>query len=157
MIFSRNSTLLILLYCAYVYCDNLRQIVYVSSAGFPNDSVLRNILRQSEINNESQDITGILLHQEGNFAQFLEGPSEKIERLYAKIERDIRHRHVIKIVDREIEQRSFPGWAMRYRNLDVLTGSDEVFEPPFMDSFTKTLLTSLTNTMTRQYTVSVHD
>ena len=98
------------------------------------------------------------MHQEGNFAQFLEGPSEKIERLYAKIERDIRHRHVIKIVDREIEQRSFPGWAMRYRNLDVLAvdaGSDEAFEPPFMDSFTKTLLTSLTNTMTRQYSASL--
>lgn len=50
--------------------------------------------------------------------QALEEPEDAVRRLFAEIALDARHRWTRVLLERQIEQRQFPGWAMSFRNLD---------------------------------------
>lgn len=54
----------------------------------------------------------MLMYADGCFFQVIEGPAEKVELLFEKIARDDRHSGIIRVIDEEIEQRSFPDWSM---------------------------------------------
>jgi hypothetical protein len=81
---------------------------------------LHDILKISYENNKDKNITGILLYRGGNFLQVLEGEQEVVEALYEKIKKDPRHRDVMTVSKRQIEQREFNGWEMGFVNLDTL-------------------------------------
>lgn len=93
-------------------------VVYVSSAveRFAQDE-LDEILEASRRNNRRDGITGMLLYADGNFMQAVEGPEEAIERLFARLELDPRHRDVIVIGRFPITEREFGQWAMGFRRL----------------------------------------
>jgi hypothetical protein len=67
--------------------------------------------------NSQLDVTGVLLHSEGNFFQVLEGDAEVIESLYAKIGRDKRHKNVVLIIREPIVSRSFADWSMGFASV----------------------------------------
>ena len=68
------------------------QLGYASAATVEfSDDDLRELLAKSRSNNMAAGITGMLLYHEGSFLQVLEGPSEAVEHLYARIRRDKRH------------------------------------------------------------------
>ena len=69
-------------------------LVYISSAilGLSQKQIL-NIVKESKKNNERFDISGILLYNNGNFMQLIEGERAEVERLYEKIRHD-RHPHL---------------------------------------------------------------
>ena len=71
--------------------------------------------------NGAHGISGLLLYQAGYFLQALEGDPAEVEGLYARIERDSRHRKVTKIYDQEVDERSFADWNMGFH---VVTGED---------------------------------
>lgn len=91
----------------------LVQVIYVSStAGELHADELQSLLLHSRRNNARDGITGMLLYAEGSILQVLEGPADAVDRTYEKIERDDRHRGLIRLVRREISEREFGDWSM---------------------------------------------
>ena len=96
-------------------------IVYYSSAVklFEEADVLA-IFKQSHDFNDKYQISGVLLYIKGSILQVIEGEKEPLEALFKRIEKDPRHKHVIKVLNRPIQQRLFKEWAMGY---DILSHS----------------------------------
>ena len=93
-------------------------LVYASSAVDDfSASDLVALLRQCCEKNVQLDISGMLLYKDGNFMQVLEGPDEAVGRLIQTIDADRRHKGIIRLEERQIEERQFSGWAMAFHNL----------------------------------------
>ncbi len=91
----------------------LRSIVYVSTASRPLDSDnLEKLLAEARRLNRQNDITGVLLHSEGNFMQCFEGPEEAVQSTYLRILASSRHKALIELMNDPVQQRSFSGWEM---------------------------------------------
>lgn len=81
------------------------------------------------MNNPSKDITGVLLHSDDYFIQYLEGDKDIIK-LYDQIKGDARHKNVVLLSYGPLKERVFPSWHMGYKNLpkeriDFLTAGNE--------------------------------
>lgn len=63
-----------------------------------------------KFNNEN-NITGVLLYNEGFFLQVLEGEKDILERLIDRILRDSRHKEMLIILDESIEKRIFKKYS----------------------------------------------
>ena len=98
----------------------LHQIVYVSTATAtvltPED--LRALLTGSHERNSRAGITGLLLYQNGQFMQVLEGEELAVKTLFGKISRDHRHHGIIPLLQEPVAERQFPNSAMAFRDLD---------------------------------------
>lgn len=120
-------------------------IVYSSVAARPfDDAELTALLRQSRAANDTNDITGMLLHRNGYFLQLLEGPDTAVRDKMRTIKGDPRHHDVRMLIEEHITERAFPDWSMgfpseadldpadvpgyRTRFDDVLRDDDEVTE-----------------------------
>ena len=110
--------------------EQLVAAVYVSSATKPmqQDEIL-DLLRVARLNNEKQEITGMLLYREGNFLQVLEGPSAAVDELIQKIKRDPRHKDVILMSRKRIEERQFADWRMAFRNMSKESMTEAGYSP----------------------------
>ena len=94
----------------------MRQIVYISTAASdvgPSD--LREILATSQANNRRDGITGLLYSDGKRFLQAIEGADPQLTRRLHRIREDRRHRAIVILSDRAIEQREFGSWAMADR------------------------------------------
>src|SRR5579875_1856403 len=112
---------------------NQVSVVYVSSGvrRFQPEEILE-ILRTSRRNNEKRNITGMLLYKDGNFLQVLEGPEQAITQLLQTIETDPRHRGMIQLTKKPIEERQFANWSMAFKDLDRLSAEDAAAYSPFL-------------------------
>jgi len=97
----------------------LHKLIYTSSRR-PNcdASEIENILASCRRNNPSKNITGVLLHSDHRFIQYLEGDKEEIMSLFEAIKKDDRHGGVNLRYYTPIEERIFPSWHMGYKNVD---------------------------------------
>jgi len=109
--------------------NSLYRLVYYSSN-------VDEILAKSRVNNLRDEITGALLFNAGCFAQVLEGPLERVEAAFERIQQDERHGEVSLLAVDPISHRYFPNWAMGFigtsetnakRFADV--GSSSGFDP----------------------------
>ncbi len=117
----------------------MTSITYASSATQPfSDEDLKALLIKARDNNSKLGITGLLLYKDGNFMQTVEGPEDAVRELYKKINADPRHTHILKLLEYEITERSFPTWEMGFRNLNDV-GAKEI---PGYSEFLNTGLTS---------------
>lgn len=106
--------------------SSIYTLAYASSSTYlmSNDD-LEVLLSQSRKKNVESDITGILLYQDGNFLQLLEGPEKAVNDTYARIDRDRRHKGLIPLLRRSFPNRSFAGWSMGYiRNTEKKLAPD---------------------------------
>ena len=95
--------------------------LYVSSATQPfSKAELVDLLELSRLNNKKLGLTGMLLYKDGNFMQVLEGEESVIQPLMNSIERDPRHRGILRLLKGETEHRQFPDWAMGFRDLSSM-------------------------------------
>lgn len=62
--------------------------------------------------NAALGITGFLICARSWFAQVIEGPADSIDRLYAAIARDPRHRDIRLLEQGPADRRLFPDWHM---------------------------------------------
>ena len=93
-------------------------LVYISSAvQLFSPAALLALLEQSRVNNARVEVTGMLLYKEGSFIQLIEGEECAVEELFRIISLDPRHRGVIRLLKRTIQQRHFADWSMGYSNL----------------------------------------
>ncbi len=117
-----------------ILLKTLSHLIYASTADSKmGDAELRAILDRARTVNSQLDITGILLHTEGNYFQVLEGDAEAIDSLYAKIAHDKRHTNVVLIVREPIASRSFVNWSMGFASVtsnDVagIIGANDFFQ-----------------------------
>jgi hypothetical protein len=96
----------------------LHQIIYASHSLVPMSSAeLVELLETSRRNNAALNVTGLLLHADGNFMQTIEGERDAVHALMQKIRRDQRHAGIFVLCDEPIAQRSFGNWSMAFREI----------------------------------------
>lgn len=112
----------------------LVHLIYSSAAKDTelSEDDLNTILEKSRKNNESNNVSGVLLYESGTFFQVLEGDRAKVDSVYRTIVRDSRHINVTKIIEEEIEERTFGEWTMGYptvtkQDLDSIPGLNDFF------------------------------
>ena len=128
----------------------MRQIIYVSSASKPfTPDELAELLRQARAKNRRLDITGLLLYKDGNFIQVLEGPDQAVADLYQTIQRDLRHKTIISMSNRQIEAREFGDWEMGFTDIAALTEEDKPGLSTFLSESMTPETLSLTPTRAR--------
>ncbi len=94
---------------------DLIQLIYISAANHEfSEEELSALLEQARKNNESLNISGMLLYHGGSFIQALEGERELVEALYQKIGADPRHSETQVLFRGEIKERDFEGWSMGF-------------------------------------------
>jgi hypothetical protein len=89
------------------------QLVYISTA--VGSVATASILAESRANNTRDRITGLLFSDGRRFLQALEGEPAMVERAFARIGADTRHRALVVLSRREVAQREFGDWAMAER------------------------------------------
>ena len=95
--------------------DDLRCIVYVSSANWPlSEQELENILLDARRFNEENAITGVLLYNDGSFFQYIEGRASELFKVYDRIQKSRQHKHIIELLDTPISHRYFAQWFMGF-------------------------------------------
>ncbi len=89
------------------------QLIYASRPFDFDEGTLVAILTVARSCNERDAITGALICRADAYLQLLEGPEEKVEAAYRRIQGDRRHLDVKLLSRRNVTERLFPGWAMR--------------------------------------------
>jgi hypothetical protein len=109
-------------------------MVYVSSAvNLFSDQELEELLKTSRTKNEAVEVTGMLLYKDGNFMQLLEGPKDAVEKVFEKIEKDQRHRGIIRLLHETSADRNFGDWSMGFQKLDHDSAQDLPGYSDFLD------------------------
>ncbi|HEX7849070.1 MAG TPA: BLUF domain-containing protein [Sphingomonas sp.] len=97
----------------------MRQIIYRSTTTADSGHAAEDIpgiLRQAVARNGIDGITGLLYTEADTFLQAIEGPSDSMSDLLARLYSDGRHRDLTILVDRPIARREFGDWTMIYRD-----------------------------------------
>ncbi len=93
----------------------LRTLVYLSSATRPlSEAELEILLDNIRRNNRALGVTGVLLHNDGNIVQCLEGPAEGVRQVFDRIQASRRHHGIMILLDEPITVRSFDDWDMGF-------------------------------------------
>lgn len=113
---------------------NLVHLIYCSTAtrSLSNADLLE-LLRVARERNRELGVTGMLLYENGGFFQVIEGEAAVINRLYAMIEADERHHHLVKIIHEPIARRVFADWTMGFSRLHPsqvgeIVGANDFFD-----------------------------
>lgn len=113
---------------------SLHELVYVSLAEHAMaEGELQAMLASFQAYNREHGITGLLIYRDQEFMQLIEGEAGEVRRLFARIERDPRHRQVDRLWDGPIAARSCTEWAMGFSapddaQLHALPDSQQVLD-----------------------------
>ena len=108
------------------------RLLYVSTAVGPQTTTVSgSILKAARAFNADHDITGILCQGQGLFLQVLEGQRSAVNRLYARILADRRHKDVELLIYEEISERRFGQWAMAHVPLSAQDPMIQMNHPEF--------------------------
>lgn len=100
--------------------NDLIRLVYISRSTQLNQGLEhiqafnRQILLEADAFNKANNITGILCFGNGCYFQLIEGPKRAVEILYAKIEKDPRHKDIKLMFKEPIAALSFANWRMKF-------------------------------------------
>lgn len=93
--------------------EDLAAILYRSEAMIPQGGrVERKMLAEAARRNAGRRITGFIHRESGVYYQWIEGPSDAVESLFATISADPRHRGVETLRSGPVARRYFSRWAM---------------------------------------------
>ncbi len=96
-----------------------KYISYISEQScILSEADIRRLLFQCRTNNRNYGITGILIHFNGIFTQFFEGPEDAVDLIYTKIRKDNRHRNLKELISGYDNKRYYSNWSMAYRPLN---------------------------------------
>ncbi len=114
---------------------NLYSLIYLSRAtAEPTEPELRELLRISRLNNERDNLTGMLLFKEGRYMQLLEGPKEAVCATFARIASDPRHDDTTILFEGAIKERDFEDWSMGFQTLEGESARAIPGFSPFLDA-----------------------
>ena len=90
---------------------------------------LMRLLESARAFNQKHGITGILFYDNQQFGQIIEGERANIMKVWKRIQEDGRHHRIELLEIREIAERSYPEWWLRFyggeslvRDYPVLAG-----------------------------------
>tara|TARA_B100000989_G_scaffold282571_1_gene247739 strand:- start:258 stop:665 length:408 start_codon:yes stop_codon:yes gene_type:complete len=106
----------------------LKQVIYVSEKIDTSSDSLTDIYDISQKNNSEGGISGCLLIGSNSYLQLLEGPDSAVENLYSKIKMDSRHKKVKKLFERNIEEKLFSSWSMKFAPFSNIEWGDKEFD-----------------------------
>lgn len=93
----------------------LEAIAYVSSAvGSQGEPELEGLLEKARAKNREVSVSGVLLHHEGTFFQYFEGPPDGMQDVYDRILRSSMHKGIIELMRTPIPERAFSDWQMGF-------------------------------------------
>ncbi len=93
-------------------------ICYVSTANDLKDYEIDHLLSTTANNNQDNNISGLLIHNSGNFLQYMEGKEENVKALYYnKISKDSRHKDPIVVIEKPIENLYFQGYETGFTSV----------------------------------------
>lgn len=94
----------------------MHAVAYVSSATerLTTPEAMDRLLTGARSFNAACGVTGVLLHQGGNFFQYLEGPEEGVAQVYTRVKRATSHHGLIELLNGPAEQRHFAAWTMGF-------------------------------------------
>ncbi|GAB1855506.1 hypothetical protein MHTCC0001_03400 [Flavobacteriaceae bacterium MHTCC 0001] len=97
-------------------------ICYLSSVR-PRLSIIdiESLFNQTKKQNDIYNISGVLIYNDGNFFQILEGEENYVNLLYAKIKGDKRHHNIIEIINSPINEKIFDGFDYGYSVISDLS------------------------------------
>jgi hypothetical protein len=82
---------------------------------------LMRLLESARAFNQTNGITGILLYDNQQFGQIIEGERASVMKAWKRIQEDKRHHRVELLEIREISERSYPEWLLRFYGGETLT------------------------------------
>jgi hypothetical protein len=91
----------------------LSAIAYLSSAiKLLSEPDLEALLADARQFNAQHGVSGVLLHHDGTFFQYIEGHRPDLDLVYGRIKASTRHRGLIELLNDPVERRHFAGWRM---------------------------------------------
>ncbi len=94
--------------------DLCSRLIYTSRATWDFDGPnLSELVEAAQARNALEDVTGCLVYDDGRFLQWLEGPSQGIDRIATSIRMDERHTDIQVLDQQASEPRVFSDWTMR--------------------------------------------
>lgn len=78
--------------------------------------------------NIERDLTGVLLHDDGNFMEYLEGPKDAVQHTFKEICSAGLHKGVMQMVNKPLEKREFGLWPLACWTSG---SSKQLCSPPF--------------------------
>jgi Sensors of blue-light using FAD len=94
----------------------LESILYVSAATqLLSAAQMQQLLDSARARNVQQEVTGVLLYSDGNFMQYLEGPSVGLSKIYKVISNSSQHHGMIELLREPQLVREFLGCPMAFR------------------------------------------
>ena len=100
--------------------QDIYQIIYLSKTEEDlSDDVLEKILTQAQKNNSAQGLTGILLYENKEFLQVLEGGYDAVKAALSRISNDPRHNDMVLLYDGRVNKRAFAKWKMGFARLET--------------------------------------
>ncbi len=97
-----------------LHSPKLATIAYRSKAIAPLSEVqLHDLLVTSQVNNRKSGLTGLLIYDEGQFFQWIEGEPDRLATMWDAIQRDQRHTNIELIGRQAVPLRFFGDWDMR--------------------------------------------
>ena len=82
---------------------------------------LMRLLESARAFNQKNGVTGILLYDNQQFGQIIEGEHANVMKVWKRIQEDKRHHRVELLEIREITERNFPDWLLRFYGGETLT------------------------------------
>ena len=73
---------------------------------------LLQLTQASQARNRHESLTGVMLYDDQNFFQWLEGPRDSVDRVMQSIYRDRRHANIEVLSTQAVPARIFPDWDM---------------------------------------------
>jgi hypothetical protein len=93
----------------------LTAIAYVSSATRRlSEAELEDLLLQARTFNREIEVTGVLLHHDGSFFQYFEGPDDAVAQVYERIRQSRLHHTIFELCRGPITQCAFANWQMGF-------------------------------------------
>ena len=95
--------------------QELMAVAYRSRAVHPMSARdLDHLLVAARAFNEKAEVSGALLHHQGAFLQYFEGPRQSVERVYARVRHSQLHEQLVELLHEPIDTRQFSRWHMAF-------------------------------------------
>ena len=93
---------------------------------------LHHLTEAAKSRNRREAVTGVMLYDRGHFFQWLEGPSDSVDRIMESICNDYRHTDIEVISRQAAQTRAFSDWSLMLAAPGLRTRSwlQDVIEPP---------------------------
>lgn len=105
----------------------IHELVYTSRATnyWVSRLALDELLTQARLKNQRLGITGVLLYENGEFVQLLEGEQQAVRDLYyGTIALDPRHRRTFVCWEQAKQERSFADWQMGFARSSLVAADN---------------------------------